>query len=248
VTEAAQAAKRICLVAVILMVTTTGAGAGEILSLDHGTISIGVPTTFPDSEGNEVPTNFSGAILKIGGPRIAIVAAQNSIFTFRACGFGCAPGQSDSFGWGAVDWGSATVTLDGVSHPSGPGFAGIGGDGLYLSAAVDVAAPPASAALTSSVTFPYAINPVPSVLTRFVGPVPDISNYTDYGLQGSGHWTVQFKKSPTCPDLWFFDGAIFTLEPTPEPATLLLWGTAAAGFSLTGWIKRRRQAEPSRGT
>jgi hypothetical protein len=34
------------------------------------------------------------------------------------------------------------------------------------------------------------------------------------------------------------------LEPTPEPATLLLWGTGAAGLGLARWVKRRRAANP----
>jgi hypothetical protein len=31
------------------------------------------------------------------------------------------------------------------------------------------------------------------------------------------------------------------LEPTPEPATLLLFGTTAAGLGLARWRQRRRQ-------
>jgi hypothetical protein len=39
-------------------------------------------------------------------------------------------------------------------------------------------------------------------------------------------------------DYWQTDSARFELQPTPEPATLLLWGT---GLGLVRWHRRRRE-------
>lgn len=86
------------LCAAILLLLIAPASAPEILYLDRGTITIGVPTTFPDGEGGEFFTHFPGAIVKIFGPRLSIIAAQNLIFTTPLCGFGCVPGQGIDVG------------------------------------------------------------------------------------------------------------------------------------------------------
>jgi hypothetical protein len=38
---------------------------------------------------------------------------------------------------------------------------------------------------------------------------------------------------------WEFDSGFARIEPTPEPATLLLFGTTAAGLGLARWSRRR---------
>jgi hypothetical protein len=42
---------------------------------------------------------------------------------------------------------------------------------------------------------------------------------------------------------WQFESGIADIHPTPEPATLLLFGTTAAGLGLARWKQRRRKQE-----
>lgn len=40
---------------------------------------------------------------------------------------------------------------------------------------------------------------------------------------------------------WEFDSGFARIEPTPEPTTLLLFGTTGAGLGLARWYRRRRR-------
>lgn len=244
--------KHVLLGAGILLLLAAPASAMEILYLDRGMITIGVPTTFPDGEGGEFFTTFTGAIVKVAGPRLSIIAAQNLIFTTPLCGFGCAPGQQIDVGWQAVDWGAAWVTLDGVTHFAGPGFAGPGGDLLLFDLAVSVTVPPFGDApgqttISTTISFPFAIDPHSEQLSRFIGPLggPFPDSHRLYGLQGAGHFEMTFLRDG--PDLWRSGGATFQLEPIPEPATLLLFATTTAGLGAARWLKGRRHGRDSHG-
>ncbi|HSL49842.1 MAG TPA: hypothetical protein VK878_12285 [Candidatus Deferrimicrobiaceae bacterium] len=72
----------LCVATLLLFIAP--ASAIEILYLDRGMITIGVPTTFPDGEGGEFFTTFGGVIMKAGGPRLSIIGAQNIVFTTPA--------------------------------------------------------------------------------------------------------------------------------------------------------------------
>lgn len=49
--------------------------------------------------------------------------------------------------------------------------------------------------------------------------------------------------SPCCTDTFWrteFSAQSYDVEPTPEPTTLLLFRTSAAGLGLARWLTRRR--------
>jgi hypothetical protein len=60
-------------------------------------------------------------------------------------------------------------------------------------------------------------------------------------LEASGRATVSLRKGthPDVGETWFFDSVRYDLEPTPEPATLLLFGTSIAGIGFAA--RQRRQ-------
>jgi hypothetical protein len=42
---------------------------------------------------------------------------------------------------------------------------------------------------------------------------------------------------------WLYDGIRYELSPTPEPTTLLLFGTTMAGLGLARWRRRKLKEE-----
>jgi hypothetical protein len=70
----------------------------------------------------------------------------------------------------------------------------------------------------------------------------------DVHLTGEGTATAALF-GPSCfpePCGWQFPSMTFDfgMTPTPEPATLLLWGTSAAGLGLIRWVRRRQREHP----
>src|SRR5690349_13278180 len=59
----------------------------------------------------------------------------------------------------------------------------------------------------------------------------------NFSLDGHGTFDVVLKRFPTT-GAWAWDSAEFDLQPIPEPGTLLLWGTTAAGL---GFFARRHR-------
>lgn len=59
--------------------------------------------------------------------------------------------------------------------------------------------------------------------------------------------TIVLGRLPNCGSVgacWDSASAIYELQATPEPATLLLFGTTMAGLGVVRWVKRRRQQVP----
>jgi hypothetical protein len=73
----------------------------------------------------------------------------------------------------------------------------------------------------------------------YSGPFPPTSDFLfSLGFQGSGPATLTFNWCPQC-FAWEFQSGFADIHPTPEPATLFLFGTTAAGLGLTRWSRRR---------
>jgi hypothetical protein len=81
-------------------------------------------------------------------------------------------------------------------------------------------------------------------VARAVGPwVPDAMVPMALDI----HQTRVGELTRTTVDLWLWkpeDGPSPPVNPTPEPTTLLLWGTGAAGLGAVRWWKRRRPQAP----
>lgn len=64
-----------------------------------------------------------------------------------------------------------------------------------------------------------------------------------YDFTGQGVATASYRRYLTAPNLWFLNSLTYTFQaaptPTPEPATLLLFGTGIAG--LAAKLHRRRK-------
>jgi hypothetical protein len=80
----------------------------------------------------------------------------------------------------------------------------------------------------------------------FVQPFPETET-----LVGAGTSTVVIGRVLDCPpekgnDCWHFVSASYTISPVPEPTTLLLWGTGAAGLGVARWLKRRNSTSNAR--
>jgi hypothetical protein len=131
----------------------------------------------------------------------------------------------------------SVATLRGVSYNTGfipcafcQGFAE--GAGSFI--AFDVIVPS------------FAIGPVftvegPFVFTGTFTFFDEAGTHVE-SLTGRGRLTyslVQTDFFTTDEPRWLFGGVEYDIAPTPEPATLLLFGTSAAGLGMARWLKRR---------
>jgi hypothetical protein len=62
-----------------------------------------------------------------------------------------------------------------------------------------------------------------------------------FGFQASGPGRITVARGQE--GLWEFRFAEARIDPLPEPATLLLFGTTAAGLGVARWVKRRRTSD-----
>jgi hypothetical protein len=220
-------------VVIVLALAPSSAVAMEILDLTQGSIVIGTPG--------------HGTTFNVSGPRVSISWFVSQIFTSVPCwnlGAGCQPGTVDSVGWfGDFNYLGGTVTLDGVLH--GGGGSQPGNDYLFLFQQQDFTAPSPVEAAQVTLRYPFSIEPQfgpgLNTLHRFGGTFTNAGpdDYVVYGLRGAGHVDLTLVQRADG-EAWVFQQAEWVIEPTPEPATLLLWGTAAAGLGVARWVRRRR--------
>jgi hypothetical protein len=212
----------------------------EILELNGGSITF--------TGGSSV------AQVNITGPRLGIVTVQQQVFggyNFRCDVLGaspCTPGTTQQVGGvgGGGDFLGGTATLDGNTHFLGGSGGGPAFDGLIFSISAFVSIPQFGSISSAVLEAPFGLTgqlfrsgvdcfPNPSVCSAPPFSVPG----TPYDLQGQGVFRGAIHRVNVSGfDFWETDSFEFDLQPTPEPATLFLWGTSAA--SLAAFARRRR--------
>jgi hypothetical protein len=215
----------------LILALPVSAWAIEILALESGSIS------------EDGPAGAFSTLFSLEGQRLTlslIGQTQMPAWGFRWCsstsfvpGGPCQPGSVLPIGGflgGSDVFGSAT--LDGVTNIVANNSA------------------PSTDSLSLNVTGSYPVPPIAGVTgVVFTGPFSLSGFYTrgfgpPFALEGHGVYTLTLEVVHTqiLGDLWQWRNVEFDLQPIPEPATLLLWGTGAAGLGVARWVKRRRAA------
>ena len=228
---------------VLLLALPVSASALEILVLDAGSIS------------DRSPHSLGFLDIDIPGPRLSFSGfgqvTPNTGWGYRFCtgSFGsCAPGSV--FPIGGVIGGSeihGLATLDGVrnvvANNSGPAA-----DALLLAVTGFFPVPPIGGATGAVLTGPFSLTGEffrgCGFLIKPCDLTPDGTPQTgpSFLLEGHGLYTLSLElvHNPVFGDTWQPTSVEFDLQPTPEPATLILWGTgAAAGLGL---VRRQRRS------
>jgi hypothetical protein len=162
---------------------------------------------------------------------------------FATCGFiPCPPGTPINLNNNALVgniYGGRSATLDGVTYSDFNGA--VADSSLFMTFEGNpVIAPPSNVASVVALTNPVTF----SGFFRHEGTLEN--------LIASAEATVVLEKAnfsllPICPlpgDCWKSVSATYELSPVPEPGTLLLVGTTAAGLGLARWRQRRRKQQP----
>jgi hypothetical protein len=230
---------QILLALALLFVCPLPVVALEILELTGGSISYTMSNAL---------AGF--AQVDITGPRIAIWAQENQFdhgYNFRCTilgGSNCSPGATLQVGGGGAggDFLVGLATLDGVTH--GLTWIDPHVDSLKLFLSASVLIPEFGSISSVVLTAPFVLTGE-LYRTGFYCPTPfvcsgDTALSTTYLLHGRGIFYGAMHRENRSPfgDFWQTDSARFDLQLTPEPATLLLWGTSAAGLTLARWYRR----------
>jgi len=153
----------------------------------------------------------------------------------------CSPGTTISLtaaAFGVDILGQAT--LDGVFYPN----VGVGAivcqsfpcSVLNLEFTGQVVAPPFGPSATAVVTTPVNFSTF-----FFHDEGQGHGLFTTEQLLGLAHATLTLRQSDCCgAPSWLYEHVRYDLEPIPEPATLLLLSTTAAGLGLARWRRRGR--------
>jgi hypothetical protein len=203
------------------------ASAIEILDLD---LTAGSIVGFPNP--------FDIAFVDLSGPRVTISALMQLMWGFQACGgmpLRCLPGTVLQVGGGAVTLLAGVATLDGVTH--GISANSVSDDMLRRLQVDGVATlPEFSETRTAVLTGTFVLT---GQLVRCAGSFCQ-SEFQPYDLHGHGVFTIPLEWDDAFGGEWRSTGSEF--DVVPEPATLLLFGTSAAGLGLARLTRRRMNA------
>lgn len=130
-------------------------------------------------------------------------------------------------------------------------------DGVFYPNVGDIGCPPPFPCAGGGIAFSgQTVAPPFGPFTKAILKVPvDFSGSFSHVESGGGGSTEQllafatatlslqkFDAEPPFPGpTWQYDSLRYELRPTPEPTTLLLFGTTAAGLGLARWSARRRK-------
>jgi hypothetical protein len=225
----------------VLLFLSVPAIALEILEVDGGSITASRSSFFAD--------------VAITGPRLGISTllqlALGPGMGFQACAgpfSGCLPGTVLPIGGFAAgsDFFGGTAILDGVPHllsgMSVPQF-----DTLALITTGSLLIPQFGNIESVVLATPFGLTGQlfrSDVECSFSPPAcsgdPFSTPGTAYSLHGQGVLHLSLHRHTIgSGEFWEWDTAQFDFQPIPEPVTLLLWGTGAAGLGLARWYRRR---------
>ena len=149
----------------------------------------------------------------------------------------CFPGQGIQLTMLIIGSGilNGFATLDGNTHSGIGGFLPSAPQLVLEFHGDEVIAPPRNVASIVSLTNPVIVGGL------FIHGAAASGLEFETLVGGSATATVALKHSP-CTEgdgCWFAASARYDIQPVPQPAALLFWGTGAAGLGLARWYRRR---------
>lgn len=197
--------------------------------VEYGPLQFGAPGPFGLLPGASVSLTGDRGFTFNGFVLSSPLISQPSITPAAQCGVGCSPGSTISLNASAINTDIVGhATLDGVSYPA----VGPTGPNLQFFFSGQVVAPPFGSSPTAALTVPV----------DFAGSF-NVDPSQHNGLVADALATLQLQQvdcpsgSPFCSGQgWQYEGIRYDLV-TPEPTTLLLFGTAMVGLGLH-WRRR----------